>query len=317
MRKTLLSLLLAGTMALFSPTSNAQTLPDKINPFKQPNQSKPLVWDTISTRAQRENLLKQNLAIDKTDTITYVPDKWVSGDFAMQTHLNFFGTQDNKIVFPDTNFIYDTTNFNKFNLPLYYVTRTASTGGHGMNAILIGDNPKNFSDWSFVEPQTDAIVQPGSQSIPSNSIVKINYISWFYEPSLNKNVANQRAIITFNIVNGQPSLTSYDTTRLVLDRTTDVVERLEDVASEFSLSQNYPNPFNPETKIKYNLQKESQVSLKVYDVLGREVQTLVDGTSPAGEYVVDFNASKLSSGVYFYRLKSGDFTETKKMVVNK
>ena len=91
---------------------------------------------------------------------------------------------------------------------------------------------------------------------------------------------------------------------------------------EFSLSQNYPNPFNPVTKIKYsipqNLRRETgNVSLKIYDVLGREITTLVNEEKPAGEYEVEFNGSNLPSGIYFYQLNAGVFTETKKMILLK
>jgi beta propeller repeat protein len=88
----------------------------------------------------------------------------------------------------------------------------------------------------------------------------------------------------------------------------------------FTLSQNYPNPFNPSTKIDYSLEKASQVSLKVYDVLGNEVAALVSGRQEAGSYTVPFNAAGtlgLSSGVYFYRLESGSFVSTKKLILMK
>ncbi|MBK7631221.1 MAG: T9SS type A sorting domain-containing protein [Ignavibacteriales bacterium] len=94
--------------------------------------------------------------------------------------------------------------------------------------------------------------------------------------------------------------------------------------NEFRLEQNYPNPFNPNTKIKYTIPNVSQsgvegsrVQLKVYDVLGNEVATLVNETKPAGTYEVEFNASNLSSGVYFYKLQSGSFVETRKMILLK
>lgn len=84
---------------------------------------------------------------------------------------------------------------------------------------------------------------------------------------------------------------------------------------DFALYQNYPNPFNPTTRIKYSLQKSSHVSLKVFDVLGREVASLVDGVQDADVKGIEFDAGKLSSGVYFYRLQAGGFVETKKMVL--
>ncbi|HZW39795.1 MAG TPA: T9SS type A sorting domain-containing protein [Ignavibacteriaceae bacterium] len=85
----------------------------------------------------------------------------------------------------------------------------------------------------------------------------------------------------------------------------------------FILAQNYPNPFNPTTTISYSLHKKSFTTLKVFDILGREVITLVNEEKPAGSYSVDFNASNLSSGVYFYSLTSGSFTMNKKMILMK
>ena len=85
-------------------------------------------------------------------------------------------------------------------------------------------------------------------------------------------------------------------------------------AKEFSLSQNYPNPFNPTTKIKFVIPQSSFVNLKVYDVLGREVATLVNEEKHPGSYEVEFDASQLSSGVYIYKLQAGSYTSFKKMI---
>ncbi len=85
----------------------------------------------------------------------------------------------------------------------------------------------------------------------------------------------------------------------------------------YKLSQNYPNPFNPTTNIKFSIPTSGNVKLVVFDVLGREVTTLVNEMKTAGNYVVDFDASSLSSGVYFYTLESGNFTQTKKMLLVK
>ena len=90
-----------------------------------------------------------------------------------------------------------------------------------------------------------------------------------------------------------------------------------EVPSGFELSQNYPNPFNPATNIKISVPKSEFVRLSVYDVTGKEVAALVNEKLSAGVYNVDFNASELSSGVYFYRLTSGSFTDVKKMMLVK
>ncbi len=85
----------------------------------------------------------------------------------------------------------------------------------------------------------------------------------------------------------------------------------------YALMQNYPNPFNPATKIKYSIPKSGFVSLKVYDVLGREVATLANEQKSAGNYEVNFDASKLSSGIYYYRISAGNYIATKKMILMK
>jgi hypothetical protein len=95
------------------------------------------------------------------------------------------------------------------------------------------------------------------------------------------------------------------------------VENTNQLPTNYSLSQNYPNPFNPTTNIKYSIMKESQVSLKVFDVLGREVENLVNTKQVAGSYQVNFNASKLASGVYIYRIIAGDFVQSMKMMLIK
>ncbi|AFH50123.1 Peptidase S8/S53 subtilisin kexin sedolisin [Ignavibacterium album JCM 16511] len=89
------------------------------------------------------------------------------------------------------------------------------------------------------------------------------------------------------------------------------------IPKEFKLEQNYPNPFNPITKIKYQLPITTKVSLKVFDILAREVKTLVDELKEAGYYEIDFNASELSSGIYFSRLESDSFMKTIKMTLVK
>jgi hypothetical protein len=83
----------------------------------------------------------------------------------------------------------------------------------------------------------------------------------------------------------------------------------------YGLSQNYPNPFNPTTNFEFRVAEYGFVSIKVYDVLGREVKILVNEERPAGSYKVIFDAGDLSSGVYFYKMQAGSFTDTKKFIL--
>ncbi len=98
---------------------------------------------------------------------------------------------------------------------------------------------------------------------------------------------------------------------------TKVEDNMNTLPAEFSLSQNYPNPFNPSTTIDYTVSKSGQVILSLYDILGKEIATLVNERKAAGNYSVDFNAGDLPSGVYFYRMQTGSFVSTKKFVLLK
>ena len=89
------------------------------------------------------------------------------------------------------------------------------------------------------------------------------------------------------------------------------------IPTEIALEQNYPNPFNPSTSIKYIISSRQFVSLKVYDIIGNEIATLVNSEKPTGVYEVEWNASNVPSGVYFYQLKTGSFVQTKKMILLK
>lgn len=99
----------------------------------------------------------------------------------------------------------------------------------------------------------------------------------------------------------------------------DIITSLDDENNFFSnsyqLSQNYPNPFNPVSKIKFSIPVSGNVEIKVYDILGKEIKTLLNEYKQSGTYEVEFDASNLPSGVYFYRMISGSYLETKKMLL--
>jgi hypothetical protein len=90
-----------------------------------------------------------------------------------------------------------------------------------------------------------------------------------------------------------------------------------EIPNVYSLEQNYPNPFNPSTTIKYSIAEDGFVKLAIYNLLGEEVTTIVNSTQKAGKYEVTFNANNLATGVYIYRLETGSFTSSKKLMLMK
>jgi len=96
-----------------------------------------------------------------------------------------------------------------------------------------------------------------------------------------------------------------------------LIENDDSPVNDFKLSQNYPNPFNPSTIIEYSLPQYGYVTLKIYDILGREIATLINEEKPIGSYEVEFDATGLTSGIYFYRIQTPNFTQTKKMILLK
>jgi hypothetical protein len=123
---------------------------------------------------------------------------------------------------------------------------------------------------------------------------------------------------TTSPLRGDVNRTWYDGVSYAKVGSADQVSELITKPQKFILNQNYPNPFNPETKIEYQIPNEgtkNAVTLRVYDLLGREVAVLVNEQKPAGRYEVKWDASKMASGIYFYRLKAGKYSNTKKMIL--
>jgi|GEM_PF-673042 len=121
--------------------------------------------------------------------------------------------------------------------------------------------------------------------------------------------------VKFSVTPGSPW--TFDDEYEVRNNTTTSINEEKEIPREYSLQQNYPNPFNPSTVIKYQIAKGGHVMLKIYDVLGMEIETLVNEEKAAGNYSFNLNASSFPSGVYFYQIRSGSYIETKKMVLLK
>ena len=140
----------------------------------------------------------------------------------------------------------------------------------------------------------------------------IGYLSFSaYEPESQLSVA-----IIMNLTFADIYGVGQEITELAYNEIITSIEK-DDLLNEFSLSQNYPNPFNPSTTISYSIPKQTHVSLKVYDVLGKEVAELVNEEMSSGSYKLDFDASNLSSGIYFYTLRTNKFSNTRKMLLLK
>jgi len=150
----------------------------------------------------------------------------------------------------------------------------------------------------------------------------INYNEWqsiaFIEGSGNSTTPNQYSYIDKNLSSGVTKIL-YRLKQIDYDGSfeySDIVE-VEVTPKQYELSQNYPNPFNPSTNIEYSIPEASFVQLKVYDILGNEVATLVNEEQNAGVYRADFSGTDLTSGTYFYRLNTNSFSESKKMLLLK
>ena len=145
-------------------------------------------------------------------------------------------------------------------------------------------------------------------------MVPLDYVVTTYSDSGFTGVENIYTGTDSTIVDAGPIMSlkvRYDTTQTAIDDNSSANENIK----EYRLFANYPNPFNPKTVISYQLSVISQVDLSVYNLLGQKVKTLVSEKQPAGKYKVNFNATGLASGVYIYRLKAGNFVQSKKMIL--
>ncbi len=146
----------------------------------------------------------------------------------------------------------------------------------------------------------------------NNNLISYSNEFW-YENRWNKSLFN---IFLFDSLGNKYRFHSGKSIRLYYNVATDIKEDgSNDIKTEYCLSQNYPNPFNPTTTISYSLPQSGFVQLKVYNLLGQEVMVLVNKEQLSGNYKVEFDASKLTSGIYLYRIQSGNFIETKKMIL--
>lgn len=282
-------------------------------------------WKHLITRQERESWFTNVYKIDKVDdyawTNTGDPEtRWDSGNFLTQFRINTWGYD---IFAEGANPIpakYDTTKNGRFNLPVYGVIVNAPGWNHAMNAILVGDNPKNFNDWLFYEPQTDEIVELGSVNIPYNSKVSIIYFNRFKEPpSENIDKPFYRTLLYFNVdATGNPSFGEAQEGLIGERPTVGIKDELGRIPKFFSLKQNHPNPFNPNTTIPYTLDRQANISLDLFDIKGHLIENINIGYMNIGSHQIQYNSKKLPSGIYFYQLSvDGTLSKPMKMTVLK
>ena len=141
-------------------------------------------------------------------------------------------------------------------------------------------------------------------------------------PTSNLMASLSRPVVPSALCYWQIDYQCSDSTRIIVINATGIATSVNDntiklIPKQFELYQNYPDPFNPTTTLSFTIPLRSSVSLKVFDILGREVATIISGEMPAGTYSRQWNATKMSSGIYFYRLRAGSFTQTKRLVLLK
>jgi len=219
--------------------------------------------------------------------------------------ISDFGYSPSKIQFRK-NLVFQNSSANIFMssqannglLPPYSLSFSNNTiaGIHDVPGALIDVYKASINEFS-----PSAYEWLGSTNVGSNGVFSYEIT----DPSI------EAVSLTATTATGNTSAFGF------IELITDVENENNEIPNEYFLSQNFPNPFNPSTRINWQSPIGSHQTLKIFDVLGNEVATLVDEYREAGRYEVEFNADKLSSGIYLYKLQAGSFTQTKKMTVLK
>ena len=203
------------------------------------------------------------------------------------------------------------------------IYRTSDYGNNWFEAFSGTD--KNLNDISFRNPN-DGIVAGDDGTVRYTSDGGFEWLENTYLSGITSNNIVSISRVDSNTVNGlvrggtSGNRPGTDTTYVYVvssEPLSDAKDELNSNPNEFKLEQNYPNPFNPTTSMQYSISNRQFVTLKVYDILGEEVSTLVNEEKPAGEYEIEFNAYGLPSGIYFYNLTAGNMSKTKKLVLMK
>lgn len=208
-----------------------------------------------------------------------------------------------------------------------YYFRTGETPYWGTRLLNKDAYSVKIRDWDAYssDPNGDAAVDStrynmsAASGFDANLVAGVNGSIYQHNGGLFTIAPGDTVTLVYAVVYGTSLQTLQDASAAALAKYktvfTSVAEQTGDVPASFALRQNYPNPFNPSTEIKFDLAQRGHVSLKIYDAMGREVRTLVDRTMNAGAHAFTFDASGLTSGIYFYTLRTNNFTATRKMLL--
>lgn len=199
----------------------------------------------------------------------------------------------------------------------------AADNGLGSYGIYLSTN--NGANWWLTnsfgsQPPISSLSMNGTNLFAGTEngvyLTQNNGLSWIQK---NQGFGSDKVITSLLIANNYIFAGTIDSSvwRRNLSEAIGIKQISEVVPSKYSLTQNYPNPFNPTTNIRFAIPKSSEVKITVYDISGKEAAVLVNEQLQAGTYQTDWDASKYASGVYFYRITAGDFTETKRMTLIK
>lgn len=251
-----------------------------------------------------------------------------SGSFQPNGEPLYDGIQSNWV-----NEIMDLTNYNSSQVKLKFELKTdGSLTKDGwyvddINVVIYGIVPVELTSFSAIAQDQDVVLN----WITSTETNNMGFDVERRDPKSNSNwqklgfvsgngTTTEKSSYSFKDKNPVEGKSYYRLRQLDFDGTSKTYNAIEvdfGIVNEYSLSQNYPNPFNPGTEINYSIAKSGSITLKVYNILGSEIATLVDGFMEAGKHSVRFNAKDFTSGVYFYTIKTENFTSTRKMMLMK
>ncbi len=211
---------------------------------------------------------------------------------------------------------------NGFNVRYQLTTQTSLTGWvtSGWTTAMTGTYSVPGTGWQYIDMTAPYFVYNGT----SNLLIEVCYDNTSYTSYSTVN-STAAANMTYGYYTDNSAGCTMTSGAVQANRpnvcfvltATGTGNNTTVIPTRYELGQNYPNPFNPTTKINFAIPKQGLVTMKIYDVLGREVRTLVNEVKQAGNYTVDFNASEFSSGVYFYKLQAGEFADIKRMILVK